>query len=255
MLDIIIICSVIFLILTFFYKQSVCEFRINQIEWSQKENSNDLLQEQIPLVIRSIPSAAFWTHTDVALRSCFSSIPIFQEMTIPEWLASGDTVCPWKYHQAQKIASASGIAIWAAKWMNPLIIHQFLKFWIYPYYYCWAGSVGLHRTFAMWTCIFPVDGTITVTIMPESYESSLPSEWVGCFPSQLTIKDTPFVEDLKYIDIILRPGNCLFMPPHWFVSWTTVVSETKESKAPMVCTIAYHTPISYLSFIASPYNK
>jgi putative transposase len=35
------------LILTFFYKQAICEFRINQIEWSQKENLYTLLHEKI----------------------------------------------------------------------------------------------------------------------------------------------------------------------------------------------------------------
>ena len=60
-------------------------------------------------------------------------------------------------------------------------------------------------------------------------------------------KNTPFVSDLKFIDIILRPGNCIFMPAHWFVSWTT----NTTTKTPMVCTISYHTPISYMAFHTS----
>ena len=81
MSDIIILCFVIFIILTFFYKQSICEFRINQIEWSQKDNIQELLHEKIPLVIRTIPSAAFWTNADVTNRSCYDSIPVFKELT------------------------------------------------------------------------------------------------------------------------------------------------------------------------------
>ena len=50
---------------------------------------------------------------------------------------------------------------------------------------------------------------------------------------------------LKFIDIILRPGNCVFMPAHWFVSWTTTSTATNT---PMVCSISYHTPISFLAF-------
>ena len=189
------------LILTFFYKQAVCEFRINQIEWSQVENLSTLLTENVPVVIRSIPSATFWTHEDVLARSCFKDIPIFQETSLTDWISSStpDSICPWKYQQAETIANVSGINIWANKWINPHITR--FKFWMFPKYNCWAGNIT---------------------------------------------KDTPFVADLKFIDIILRPGNCIFMPAHWFVSWTTTPT---SNKTPMVCTISYHTPISLLAFM------
>lgn len=253
MLELLLLFGVIFLILTFFYKQAICEFRINQLEWSQRDNVSSLLREKVPLVLRSIPSASFWTHEDLIRRECFQNIPVFQQTSLVEWirLANPQSVCPWKYPQAETVAAASGMAIWAKKWFHPIIMNPFLKLWMTPRYHCWAGNVGLRKTFATWTCLFPVDGAILVSIMTEAVESSLPNPWTGCFPSQLTTKDTPFVADVKYIDIVLRPGSCLFMPAHWFVSWTS----TKESNViPMVCTISYHTPISLLAFKASPYT-
>ena len=231
--------------MTFFYKQAICEFRINQIEWSQVENLSTLLTENVPVVIRSIPSATFWTHEDVLARSCFKDIPIFQETSLTDWISSStpDSICPWKYQQAETIANVSGINIWANKWINPHITR--FKFWMFPKYNCWAGNIGLRKNFA-WTCFFPVDGEIIFTIMPENNQTSLPANWIDCFPANLTTKDTPFVADLKFIDIILRPGNCIFMPAHWFVSWTTTPN---SNKTPMVCTISYHTPISLLAFM------
>jgi hypothetical protein len=80
--------------------------------------------------------------------------------------------------------------------------------------------------------------------MPENAESFLPLNWQNCFPNNLTNRDTPFIGDLKFIDIILRPGNCLFMPAHWFWSWTSYNTE----KPSMTCTISYHTPISAFAF-------
>jgi hypothetical protein len=253
MLEIILIISILFLILTFFYKQAICEFRINQIEWSQRENLSSLLNEKVPIVLRSIPSATFWTHDDTLARPCFKDIPIFKETSLTDWIASSnpDSLCPWKYSQAETIAKVSGINIWANKWINSLIINPLLKFWMFPKYHCWAGNIGLRKTFSTWTCLFPVDGEITLTIMPENNETSLPANWVGCFPANLTIKDTPFVGDLKFIDVILRPGKCIFMPAHWFVSWT---STPTSEKTPMVCTISYHTPVSLLAFNATPYK-
>lgn len=252
MLEIIVIFGVLFLILTFFYKQAVCEFRINQMEWTQHDQLHELLGEKIPLVARSIPSATFWTHDDVKKRSCYTNLPIFKDMSLVQWInnATPISICPWKHTQAEQIAEATGISIWAQKWMNPVLIPTLLKAWMMPRYYCWAGNVGLQKTFATWTCIFPVDGEMLVTILPESMETSLPASWNHCFPSQLTMKDTPFVADLKFLDIILRPGHCLFMPPHWFVSWVSTTD-----KPIMTCTITYHSPISLLAFHSSPLNE
>ena len=64
----ILILGVLFLILTFFYKQAICEFRINQMEWSQQPHLADLLSEKVPLVIRSLPLSACWTLQDVRAR-------------------------------------------------------------------------------------------------------------------------------------------------------------------------------------------
>lgn len=254
MLEAILIFVILFLILTFFYKQAICEFRINQIEWSQKENAPSLLAEKVPLVLRSIPSATFWTHDDVSVRSCYKDIPIFQETNLTDWISTStpDSICPWKYSQAEIIAGVSGINTWAKKWLNSVFINPLLKFWMFPKYHCWSGNVGLKKLFATWTCLFPVDGEIVVTIMPETVESVLPANWLNCFPASLTSKDTPFVGDLKFIDIIVRPGNCLIMPAHWFVSWVAI--DTSQ-KAPMVCTISYHTPVSLLAFHASPHTR
>jgi hypothetical protein len=265
MLEIILITSILFLILTFFYKQAICEFRINQIEWSQKSHIPKLLGEKLPLVVRSIPNSTCWTQSDVLLKR-YDHVPVFHEMSVSEWISSiSDTVisdngtvvsgttnvvCPWRYSQAEHLASISGIAVWAAKWINPSVV-GWHRFWTLPRYHCWAGNRGLHKTVA-WT-LFITDSELSVTIMPESMESFLPAQWLNRFPTDFTQKDTPFVTDLKYIDILLRPGTALFIPPHWFVCYTGTMDTDTDKSVPMACTISYHTPISYLAFQTSPY--
>lgn len=248
MLEIILLTSVIFLILTFFYKQALCEFRINQIEWTQKSHIPKLISEKLPLVVRSIPSSSFWTCDDVLTRPAYNQIPVFNEMSLIEWIENvkkESIICPWRYTQAEQIAAVSGISVWATKWINPSV-SSYHRFWTFPRYHCWAGNMGLKKTVA-WTCLFVPEGEIHVTIMPESMESFLPAQWLNQFPTDFTQKDTPFLADLKYIDIILRPGNALFMPPHWFMSYIGV------NGIPMTCSISYHTPISYFAFQTSPY--
>lgn len=249
MLEIALIASILFLIFVFFYKQAVTEFRINQIEWSQKEHLSKLYSEKLPIVIRTIPSATFWTSTD-RKRSDYDAITVFHEMTIATWLqsATSTSVCPWRYSHAEQIARVSGIAVWAKKWIHSSIMGHY-RYLTIPTYYCWAGNKGLHKTIS-WTFLFATEGEIHVTILPETMEQFLPAQWMNMFPANITEQDTPFANELKYIDIILRPGTALFMPPHWFMSWT---SPTTSQTIPMVCSISYHTPISYLAFQVSPY--
>ena len=256
MLEVVLIFGVMLLILTFFYKQAVCEFRINQLEWAQKDQVRPLLEESIPLVIRGIPPLTCWSRSDVEARDDYAALSLFQEMNLVEWIQSAteESGCPWLFKQAEQIAAVSGLSVWASKTIHPVILSRFRKAWWYPRYHCWAGKMGLQRTYAVWTCILPVDGEIIVSIMPETVESALPANWAGCVPSELTAKDTPFLADVKFMDIVLRPGTALMMPAHWFVSWVSKPVESKPA-VPMVCTISYHSPISHMAFMASPFTK
>jgi hypothetical protein len=77
-------------------------------------------------------------------------------------------------------------------------------------------------------------------MMPSEFSSSLPHQWKGVFLDRLTLADTPFVNDLKFIDIKLRPGHILWIPAHWMYCFT---SEMKDV-CPMTCMIEYHSIIS-----------
>jgi len=277
MLEIVLITSILFLIAVFFYKQAVTEFRINQIEWTQRSHLPKLYSEKLPIVIRTIPPATFWTHSDIHHR--YDTLSLFNEMSLSTWSSTvtSTTVCPWRYSHAEQLARLSGISVWAAKWINPSMI-GYHRFWTIPLYHCWMGNKGLHKTMA-WTYLFCTEGELHVTIMPETMEQFLPAVWLNLFPADITEHDTPFLKDLKYIDIIVRPGTALVMPPHWLMSWvsgaTTSGSERSgsersgaersgaersgaersgaERSGSMACTISYHTPISYLAFHVSPF--
>jgi hypothetical protein len=246
MLEIFFIIVLIFLVLTFFYKQAICEFRLNQIEWGQHEKIANLLSEKVPIILRGRPPTAFWTQEDTIIRNVYSEIPIFQDRSLSDWLmtASPKEQCPWSVSHARLLGSGSvsGLDTWAQRIMNPIIqSNPFLKILLKSVCSCWAGERGLFKTTAVWTAIFCTQSSVSVTILTESAESALPSNWRNTFPSRLTAYDTPFVGDLKYMDIILRPGNILFMPTHWFVSWETMED---EEVCPMLCMIEYHSPIS-----------
>ena len=89
----------------------------------------------------------------------------------------------------------------------------------------------------------PAEGDIIVTIFPETMEPYLPTDWRGSLPGTWTRRDTPFAGDIKYMDVVVRAGTCLFLPPHWYVSWVG-----KEGHPlPMVFTVSYHSPVSWVA--------
>jgi hypothetical protein len=242
MLEVIFLLLLCFMIFTFFYKQAIHEFRVNQVNVTQKESIGELWKERVPLIIRGLPRNPLWTHEDVSQRSSYRAVSIFTDYSFVDWIkgANAESICPWEYEQAEKIARLSGIGIWAKQHVEPL-----LSGWGFlPRYEAWAGSVGLHRSYASWTCILPVDGEITVTIFPETMEPYLPVGWRRGFPRGWTKSDTPFVADIKYMDIVVRAGTA-----HWYISWTS----TEESTVlPMVFTLSYHSPISLIAFHMRP---
>lgn len=252
MLELLFIVGVIWIILTCFYKQAIHEFRINQLEWPHVTDTlSELMRERTPLILRGTPSMQLWTREDVRARPIYASLPIFQEVSLVDWIhtAPPTSPCPWNEPIAEQIARVSGLSVWAEKNMHTAVLsHPLTRLWIRPSYGCWAGERGLFRTFAQWTLLLPVDGAIRVTILPESMETYLPPHWRGGHPERWSRSDTPFVGELKYIDVIVRPGTCLMMPPHWYVSWTG----HESSSLPMVCVMSYHSPVSRMAQMLSP---
>lgn len=246
MLEIICIAVIIFAILVFFHNQANYEFKINQIGWLEREKATDLILEKHPLVLKGVSPVAFWTQQDCLMRSCYTKVPVFKDKGLSEWLmtAKKDTPCPWSNEHANLLGQISGLETWTELWLNPLVhTNPVWTAWYRPVSSCWAGTRGLWLTQARWTCLFVTEGSIQVSIMPATCKKSLPPDWKGLHVGALTVYDTPFVGDLKFMDIVVRPGHMLILPAHWFVCWQGL--EGSEA-CPMVCSVEYHTPISRL---------
>ena len=252
MLEWIFIAILSFVILTFFHNQASFEYKISQIGWEQREGLSDLLMERVPLVVKGMPPVSFWTHQDILMRDCYNPVPLFDDSTLSEWLVTttSATACPWSSEHARLLGEVSGLGIWMERELHPAVhTNSLWASWYRGEPSCWAGERSLWRSSARWTIIMPTEGAIQVSIMAGSKASkkSLPPSLESVHPSRLTVYDTPFVSDLKYIDIVLRTGAALIMPSHWYISWTSLFSGesgNSNSVCPMVCIIEYHTPIS-----------
>lgn len=231
------------MILLFFYNQTDYEFKINQIGWNERGTVSSLLSEKHPLILKGVPSVAFWTQQDCMMRQCYEQAPVFKDRGLSAWLmaAAKDAPCPWSLDHARLLGTLSGLNIWADQWIGPLVqTNPFWALWYRPSASCWAGSRFLWKTKAL-TALFVTEGAIQISIMPGSCKKALMNIEQGIHIGDITVHDTPFVKDLKFMDIVLRPGHLLWMPAHWYMSWKNL--ETSES-CPMVCCVEYHTPVS-----------
>lgn len=249
--EIILIFGVIYIIVWLFYQDSVPEFRINQLEWSNRTTIPVILPEKLPIVLRDIPPLNIWTHDDVIHRQIYSTVPVFQGQTISQWLSQSIDKqlinSPWTLQHARMLGNQSGIETWSRKWLHELMYPPYASFIGCPKYSCWIGARTIWKSCAPWTVILPTEGEIVVSIMPvKGYSHALPIYPENHWLPRITKFDTPFAGDLKFIDIRLRPGHILMIPAHWYISWEESELDYKGLEEyglkgpPMICLLEYH---------------
>lgn len=238
--------TVLFFLGVIFYKQSVQEFRLNQIEWDQRHQIDALYDERVPVVVRSMPQPPVWTQEDVMIRDFYGSErPLGEKRSLRDIIMSTDGLgTNWPPAYRQHLWDVTGLALWFDKFWAPVIAGQ--RGWLAGFLpaagECFYGPRGLEKVTANWQLIVPTEGAIVVSIMTSKYGRYLPAKWRGLYVSKMTKKTVPFVDELKYVDIIVRPGTALWIPSHWFACW-----EAKdEGMVPLVAVVNIHTPISYL---------
>ena len=241
----------IFFVGALFYKQAIREFRINQINWSQIDQLQELWEERAPIVVKDSPVPPVWTFQDVGIRPVYNiEIPSSQQ-SVQTWVgaAEADAIVPWQEQTAAKLAEIAALRPWLENvWMSKCNkgIRQFVAP-AFPYTpYLWAGARGLHQVRSQWSLIFPTEGSIIVTLITTGQDDYLPSPWEGTFPSLYSLSDTPYVSSIQFMDVILRPGHALWVPAHWKVAWEPT-EEMQAIGVPFVCTLDIHTPWSWLA--------
>jgi hypothetical protein len=93
----------------------------------------------------------------------------------------------------------------------------------------------------------PTQGTVILTLLLQTMVPYLPTRWEGRRFAGLTAEDTPLLSQLKFIEIRIRTGNFVLVPPHVLVDIRTevVASSTAESQpAAWVFLAEVHHPIS-----------
>lgn len=235
----ILLIGIIFFLGTIFYKQTVQEYKLNQIEWTQVESSvsalADLFDEGTPFIVRNTPVSPVWNMMDICSRGEFKELA--------DWAKSAptDSIMPWHAHMASHYGQTANIDPWLDEtWLQHIPFQRRL---IPRELQLWVGGRGLYQERAAWVAVMPTEGSVLATIMTTKEDKYLPAGWRGRFADSFTQADTPYVAQIKYLDIKLRAGTALFLPAHWKLSWQTASTE----EMPFICMMYLHTPISKLA--------
>jgi len=120
-----------------------------------------------------------------------------------------------------------------------------------PYIYQQTDVMGLRKGIADFTAIVATDGTPLELWI--AHEGAIPSkqadEIVEKDPWIQTTKEIPWIGDVKYIEIKLRPGNAILIPRHW---WYAIRAAKESSEQPLPSYAWFwmgtiHSPVSWLT--------
>jgi len=238
--------AVVFLTSVFFYKQTNTDFHILQMEESQMEKLSDLTEERQPVVIRGTAIPHAFTSDSLGKIPRLGDTPI-ATTTLTEILEGrakllSDGPPAMTREAAAAFANEISLEIWTKEiWSERLRATSYIGWMGTCRTFCGFGGVGLFKTTAMLTLILPTEGIYYASLVPKSKQPYLPKKWQYRFPSSFTMNDTPLVSELQFVDIKLKPGTGLILPPH------TYISLQSEGSIGLYVIIEYHEPISMLA--------
>lgn len=237
----------------FAYRGAVHEFQILQKDFDDTNNWSELLSEELPLVVRGIPKSwsGGWNEKTTAKKSW--QVVVRQDgrrfkTNWANWL-----ITPYPKSQPLNISEIATVARldhtisnWAAdglrrwSWVPPSTPHP----------YVFGGTedyLGVHKLAAEFTVVTATDGApLELWIAHEgAIPSNVADDLVGKNPWEQTSETIPWIGEVKYVEMKLRPGNAVLIPKHW---WLAVrVHADAKGAAAWFWTADFNTPISWVA--------
>ena len=246
MIEILIIVAVVFFIAVLFYKQANEEFEILQITSSRMDELPTLYAERYPIVLSDYGLPGLGTETELRKRPAILQMKMGGTtlqalLNRPANLRS----FTFPYETAQFIAKETGLSTWFQHHLYARLLPSPYTKWFYTARTTlWPDHRGLFKTSAFQTLIMPTQGTARVSLMLPTVLPYLPTRWEGRMLHSIRTQDTPLLSQISYVDVILRPGTLLLLPPHMIVDISTGPQE-QVSAWSFIAEI--HHPISIIA--------
>jgi hypothetical protein len=235
----------------FAYRGAIHEFQILQKDFIEENNWSELLSEELPLVIRGIPKSWSGAWTEKATAKKTWQVVVKQEgrrfkTTWNNWLTT-----PHPRPQPDNISEIANVARlphtisnWSAdgmrrwSWISPDNPH--------PYVFGGKDIIGVKKLSSEFTAIVSTDGApLELWIAHEgAIPANVSADLVNVNPWEQTTETIPWIGEVKYIEMKLRPGNAVLIPKHW---WLAVRVAEDTQKSAWFWTTEFNTPISWIA--------
>jgi hypothetical protein len=232
MVGIILFISLSFLIYVFFYKQSNPDYSLNQLEFEKIDKLHEILFEKNPIILHHVPPIP------CVIPQTLLKTPRFAKI-LGDYLNQRESTLPLSEQFEIFMANETGFQTFGIHaWFNRFHSNPISEYISSIKSRLCFGSKKLQRTYALYNVIIPISGKYVCSLMNSEYESSLPNDW-NTYDSIDSIVSTK--KSINFIDIILKPGNLLILPSHWFYTMK------QEEPYSYYGIFEYHEPISIFS--------
>jgi hypothetical protein len=231
------------------YKRSVQEFQVLQKDHDPTHPWSELLGEQLPLVIRSLPPIWLspWTKAQTAQKTWVLTVKEHGKKFRTTWNTWVQD--PQGTPEFEPLARVSKVEDTVQEWMN-----DGFRCWSWLPSQVQTASPGILRpdtiisvnqVRAEFVAYVSTDGApLDLWIAHEgAIPANVASDLRGKNPWTQTTKDIPWIGEVKYIEVKLRPGNAILVPCHWWIAVRP--SKTKEESMAWYWTAEFHSPVSW----------
>lgn len=248
-----------------FYRAANHEYTILQKDWGSDDvNWSKLVSERMPIVVRHVPKA--WTKLWTRARTAKFGWPVVVQEKGKKMRTtwSGLVAAPPRLGQqilnTSDLATAAGLHDQAAEiglefrrpfWLPGSMSVGNLTAHVVPSHD--KSFIGLRKTTAEATCWVATDGTpLRLWIAHEGATKGgeyLPPHPHGKDPWNLKPEESPWISELKFMEIRLRPGTMFLLPPHWWIGikCDSFMNENPVMEGGWFWTCEFHSPISWLA--------
>jgi len=212
MIEWIVILLIIFCIIVWYYSQSVAEYSLSQIKESQISTQlAQVWEERKPVVVSENKSRGIWVAEGLRQTRFWGAQPIWNDyVNNPNKLLMTDRAQQLTWAEILGISQIDSDTL--LNWFNlsPMVFSVRTEAHI--------GPEGLRQTYGWATSISCTDGEARCIMVHSAQKARLPPGWLGLRWVDATVAHHPLWTQVQYIEVILRPGTTLIVPPHWIVA-------------------------------------